>query len=85
MPLDVTCIAWRDRCATHTHTHTQRVLNSVIPPIAAVRLTWRHAAVVAAALAVQQHPRTPLQTQGMEHLLKVGNVGRYPLMVGTPT
>ena len=80
VPLDVTCIAWRDRCTTHTHTHTHitsrpKQCHSPDRHGAFDILTWRHAAAVAAALAVPHPPRMLLQTQGMEHQLMVGNVG----------
>jgi hypothetical protein len=80
VPLDVTCIAWRDRCTTHTHTHTHitsrpKQCHSPDRHGAFDKLTWRHAAAVAPALAVPHPPRMLLQTQGMEHQLMVGNVG----------
>ena len=62
----------------HTHTHiTSRPKQCHSPDRhgAFDILTWRHAAAVAAALAVPHPPRMLLQTQGMEHQLMVGNVG----------
>jgi len=62
----------------HIHTHiASRPKQCHSPDLhgALDTLTWRHAAAVAAALAVPRPPRMLLQTQDMEHQLTVGNVG----------
>ena len=77
VPLDVTCIAWRDRCATYTHIASRpKQCHSPARHGAFVILpSWGHADAVAAALAVPHPPRMLLQTQSMEHQLMVGNAG----------
>ena len=80
VPLEVTCIAWRDRCATYTHTHTHiasrpKQCHSPDRHGAFETLTWVHAAAVAASLGVPHPPWMLVQTQDMEHQLTVGNVG----------